>query len=290
MRLFRFLKYPVFQIDDKLWRCYSKLVLLLMCERKLIDKNSKIYINVDYTSKSDYFLILAASITIGTRAVPLYFSMRKYPKTAGNISLKKMEEAFIKGLRHILTKKYNYVIVADRGFGNQRFKTLCKEHGFNYVLRLKANINTEYKNKSKKLSAYKRIAELKDIYIKAWDSKERVIVRKKNKSLWWITSDISDASADDISAIYANRFKIEKCFQDQKSSGLCIEDSKIRKYDRFKRLLFCAAIAQLLTVFLGNIIHDDKHNIKKNFPLHLSLILAYSKLEDVQLKDYISIL
>ncbi len=37
--------------------------------------------------------------------------------------------------------------------------------------------------------------------------------------------------------IYEKRFKIEKLFQDNKSSGFNIEANKIKKYDRFKRML-----------------------------------------------------
>ena len=33
-----------------------------------------------------------------------------------------MESAFIKVLKHVLFKKFNYVIVADKGFGSDRFK------------------------------------------------------------------------------------------------------------------------------------------------------------------------
>ncbi len=52
---------------------------------------------------------------------------------------RKMEEAFIEGLRHVLSKQYRYVIVADPRFGNQRFANLCKENNFEYVLRIQSN-------------------------------------------------------------------------------------------------------------------------------------------------------
>ncbi len=55
----------------------------------------------------------------------------------------KMEEAFIKGLRHVLSKKYSYVIVADRGFGNNRFANLCKENNFDSNLAKNGKIRQE---------------------------------------------------------------------------------------------------------------------------------------------------
>jgi len=257
-----------------------------MKERAALDNGSKIFINVDHTSMEDYFLIMTGSITIGGRAVPLYFTMRNYPKKKGKLNQKKMEQAFIKGLRHVLSAKYQYVIVADRGFGNERFITLCKDYGFNYVIRSKSNLNVEYKNKPGKLGSYRKNSDLKSIYIKSWGRNERIIVHRKGAAIWWVISDLEGYSAKQIAEIYAERFKIEKCFQDQKSSGFDIENSKIRKYSRVKRLLFCISLSQMMLVFLGDTIKNKKHNIKKNFPLHTDLISAYSNLEGAQCASY----
>ena len=44
-----------------------------------------------------------------------------------------MEKAFLKGLKHALSKKYQDRIVADRGFGNERFLGACKEVGIDFL-------------------------------------------------------------------------------------------------------------------------------------------------------------
>lgn len=90
-------------------------------ERNLIRLGDRILIKVDYTTSTDHFLILTASIDFNGRSIPLFFTMRNYPKKRDQMDQKKMELAFIKGLKHILSKKYRYVIVADRGFGHERF-------------------------------------------------------------------------------------------------------------------------------------------------------------------------
>lgn len=77
-----------------------------------------------------------ARVDFGGGSVPLYFSMRSYPKRKGQSDQKTLERAFLKELRHLLSKKYSYTIVADRGFGNDRFAQLCHENGFNFVLRI----------------------------------------------------------------------------------------------------------------------------------------------------------
>ncbi len=283
IRLARFLKHSDFQVDDSLWRIYIKLLFGLMKERKALKLGSKINVYVDHTTMKKHFLIMEASVSIGGRAIPLYFTMRNYPKRKGTLDQKKMEEAFIKGLRHVLPKKYTYTIVADRGFGNDRFLSLCESNGFNYVIRLKSDRNVRHKNKDIKLSSIrKNNSDLRSIYICAWEKAVRVVVKRKNKSLWWVATDLNKLPPEKIAAIYSERFQIEKCFQDQKSAGFDIESSKIRKYDRFKRLLFCVSLSQLFLVFLGDCIHNEKHSIKKNFPLHIDLILASFKSGAVQ--------
>ena len=53
---------------------------------------------------------------------------------------------------------------------------------------------------------------------------------------------------------YAKRFRIEKLFQNLKSSGFDIEKSKIKKYDKFKKLLFLSCFAQSILVLIGKLL------------------------------------
>ena len=106
----RFVQDVNFQVDDSLFRKYVNVLFDALRERTKLNINDNIQINVDYTSIEDHFLILMASIKFGARAVPLYFSMRLYPKRKGQMDQKKMESSFIKALRHLLPKKYKYTI------------------------------------------------------------------------------------------------------------------------------------------------------------------------------------
>ncbi|GHU11037.1 hypothetical protein FACS189449_01670 [Alphaproteobacteria bacterium] len=142
-RVNRLLQDDDFQINDSLHRKYINLLFDSLHERGLLKVGDNILIKVDFTTDTDAFLILMASVDFGGRSVPLYFSMRSYPKRKGQSDQKKMEKAFLKQLRHLLSKKYTYTIVADRGFGNNRFADLCLENGFDYVLRKCDNLNIE---------------------------------------------------------------------------------------------------------------------------------------------------
>lgn len=97
-------------------------------------------------------------------------------------------------------------------------------------------------------------------YVFSWDKEVDFEVKTENDSTWFLFYSNKEFSA---SSIYQKRFSIEKCFQDQKSSGFNIEKTKIRKYDRFKRLYFTMCLAQLFMVILGEYVENKKHPLKK---------------------------
>jgi hypothetical protein len=268
-----------FQIDDLLWRCYLRMIFDFLREGGYIKTTQRIYIQVDFTSIEDDFLILFASIVFRGKSVPIYFTMRRYPKRKNMLNQVKMETAFIKGLSHCLSKKYQYVIVADRGFGNGRFIDTCEQNGFECILRLQGDLIVE-DGCAKKLNDIHYSTTLRSVFVPAWGREASIIVRKSRGSIWYLYSNISDISRDKVAAEYERRFKIEKMFQDLKSSGFNIEDTKIRKYDRFKRLLFCTCISQALMLFIGDILKHNHHAVKKTFPHTTLLISAFSSLQN----------
>lgn len=265
-----------FQIDDSMFRKYIKILFKALRERNMIRGRERIQINVDYTTKNNDFLILTSSIKFGNRAVPLYFSMRLYPKRKNQSDQKKMESSFIKALRHLLPKTYDYTIVADRGFGNQRFAKLCEDNGFDFVLRINENLKIERKGIVENLEKYKGKNKKFKTRVVSWNEEYSFEIRTKNETTWFLMMPLYSKSG---AKECEQRFSIEKCFQDQKSSGFEIEKCKIRKYDRFKRLYFLMCIAQLLIVIAGEYIETKNHPLKKTFPITADMISVFSKLD-----------
>ena len=266
-----------FQVDDTMWRCYIKLIFNFLLEGNYIKKEGKTYIQIDQTTIKDKFVILYASIVFRGKAVPIYFSIRLYPTRKKQLDLVKMERAFFVRLNHCLSKIYSYVIVADRGFGNARIARYCREFGFDYILRIKNDIRVG-ENGLSKLSEYKTSKSIKDIYIYAWKKRENIIIKKTEDAIWYIVSSLDLSERKTIIREYERRFKIEKCFFDQKSNGFNIEKLKITKYSRVKRMIFCICITQALVLFSGDVIKHNHHTIKKTFPETVDLILAFSPL------------
>lgn len=99
MKVYRLLSSKNFQVDDRLWRGYIRLFFKLI-NKIGFDKKEPLFINVDYTTDTDDFSILCASMRFQGQSIPLYFSLRKYQKRAGMHDQKKREEAFFRALRH----------------------------------------------------------------------------------------------------------------------------------------------------------------------------------------------
>jgi hypothetical protein len=269
MAIYRLLKDNTFQVDDSFWRNHINMIFDNLVEKQGLRPGDNIQINVDYTTINDDFLILAASINIAEeKDIMLYFTMRNYPKRKNQMNQKKMELAFFKGLKHVLSKKYSYTIVADCGFGNIRIMQICENLGLNYVLRINEDLRLEMEDG--------RVLNLKDFNglntrfrakSVAWGEEKNLEVKTANGNTWYLVTSLEN---QEVTWMYESRFKIEKLFQDLKSSGFNIEDTKIRKYDRMKRLTCLACISHALLVFLGAFI---KYCKKK---LHKSLGACYS--------------
>ena len=255
-----------FQIDDRFWRMHIGMVFSLVQEQQLFSPGDKIPIQVDFTSNKNHFLILSASIIVGNRAVPIYFTMRNYPKRKASYDHKKMELAFLKGLKHALSKRFSYIIIADRGFGNARFTQACQATGLDYIVRIQPHMHAEFRGQKGILADLFKKDAGQNFHLGPWDGPVQVCRHTHEGTKWYLVSNINDMSSEQYVCHYRNRFKIEKCFQDLKSSGFDLESSKIRKYDRYKKLLAICIVAHTLLVIAGYIIREKMPQLLKNSP------------------------
>jgi transposase len=182
--------------------------------------------------------------------------------------------------KHILSKKYSYVIVADRGFGNDRFLRLLEENDFKFLIRATPNMIVIDGDEEAVMSEICSNAKHFKVIIKRWSRNVDVFKCSNGKGDWHLLSNIEGLSSFDAELIYKNRFKIEKCFQDLKSSGFNIEQSKIKKYSKYKKLLAMVMVAHVLLVFLGHVITVKIPAFLKNSALMADVILAYFLLEE----------
>lgn len=275
-RVNRFLDSQYFQIDDNLFRCHKNFIFSALDEMNLISLDKPIFINIDFTTKQDKFLILSASIPFMNRGLPLFFSMRAYPKKAGILDQKKMELAFIKGLKHLLPKNYKYVIVADRGFCTQRFLRLCIENHFDFIIRTITNLNINFQGKKTNLKQVKKDKlDIHQVYIPSWQMNLRLITNQENDKIWKLFTSLKMEHKLIVSQ-YRHRFNIEKMFQDQKSSLFDIESTQIKKYSKFKKLYYIVTLAQSIMMLMGYFMEKKMPQIKKKYPLQSGIIYPLS--------------
>jgi len=277
--LYRFLKNEKFQIDEALWRCHIKMIFTLLKEHKIIKNADKIPIKIDFTTSEDNFLILCASVVVADKALPIFFTMRRYPVRKDMIDQKRMERAFLKCLKNFLSKKYNYIIVGDRGFGNERIVSYCKEFGYEYLLRINPTIKVKDEKREMMLNDLKGNNSL-ELKIISWKQNVKIITSEKDGKIWYLITNIPDINHAHAVDMYKKRFKIEKTFQDLKSSGFDIENLKIKKYERFKRMVFSSIVSYSLLILTGDFINKKVISLKKNSPTFLELISVYFKLPE----------
>ena len=285
IRLSRFLDSSEFELDNKLWRCHVKMVLKLLEEIGYFKNNRTLPINIDFTTKNDEFLILFAAIPFKGRAIPLYFSSRVYPKKAGMSDQKIMEQAHLRELSRLLPhENINPIIIADRGFGNVRFMKLCQEFKFNYIIRTKEDKYIKINNEKIKINSLeKKEYDFSKVKLMTEDYETRLIKTSGEdyENNWSIFTSLEKLSLKQVERRYYERFGIEKMFQDFKSSGFNIENSKIKNKCRFAKLLFCICQADTIQLFTGNWLEEAKEEeaieIKKKYQLHIELISEFFK-------------
>jgi hypothetical protein len=105
MAIYRLLSNTRFEIGDTLFRSYIKLIFALLEKRTKLKKSGKVYLQIDFTSERDHFLISVASVLFSGKTIPL---IRNYPKKKGQYDQKKMELAFMRALKHYLSNQYHY--------------------------------------------------------------------------------------------------------------------------------------------------------------------------------------
>ena len=94
-----------------------------------------------------------------------------------------MEEAFLLRLRHLLPKKFQYILVFDRGFGNLRILENLEKLGFNYVIRFKENTKIKLGIEEIKMSDLPKIADkYTNIQLKDEKFRNLIISVSKNKN------------------------------------------------------------------------------------------------------------
>lgn len=206
--------------------------------------------------------ICLSLVTQHGRATPLLW------KTVELSSLKDQRNSYEDELLHLLKeclpseRKVKVVLLADRGFGDAALYAELKEDlGFDFVIRFRRNVLIESANGVRK-RADEWLAEaggkeliMRNVKVTHKGQALAAFVAVKDSLMdepWFLASSLP-GSLRALVKFYGRRFTIEETFRDQKDPrfGWGFYDVQVTQPLRRDRLLFIAAIAQLLLTLTG---------------------------------------
>ena len=254
-------KHAIKQVDRllsnsgiKVWDWFAHWVAFVVATRK------EILVALDWTEfdKDGHATIALYLLSSHGRATPLIWKTVVKSKLKDRRS--EWELAVVNRLHEILPTGVDIMVLADRGFGDQRLFAYLDTIGWSYAIRFKQNITLTHEGKSKPAAewvpASGHAKMLCDVRITQNETAIGAVVLKHQKTMkeaWCIATNRADLGAAEIVQRYSRRFTIEETFRDIKDNhfGMGLSATNIRSADRRDRLLFISAIAQALLTQLG---------------------------------------
>ncbi len=236
------------------WAWFTQWVTFVVAARE------ELVVSLDWTEfeKDDHSTIALYLLTSHGRATPLIW------KTVKKSALKDRRSAHewevVERLQAILPESVKVTLLADRGFGDQKFFLDLDTLGWSYVIRFRQNIHVTHDGRT--LPAGEWVPRgghakmLRQAKITADETPIPAVVVKHQKGMkeaWCLATNRSDLGAADVVKLYAKRFTIEETFRDIKDNhfGMGLSATHIKSCERRDRLLLLAAIAQALLTLLG---------------------------------------
>lgn len=215
---------------------------------------------LDWTTEDSQHL-LVASVSVGRRAVPLYWRAYMDAELKKRMSL--YEREFVRALfAEVLcgVARRRFVLTADRWFADVDLLDLLDELGISYVIRTKASYHVRIDGRWRRLDS---LRWTKNQRRRAWgrvwytegDPRHLFLVQARARDkhgrwgIWHLVSN-RNLSAYAMAAEYARRFTCEEGFRDAKRL-LGFHDARISCLKAWARMFTLVAIAIAVLTNLG---------------------------------------
>ena len=254
-------KHAIKQVDRLLsnrgiviWQWFAQWVGFVLGERK------EILVALDWTEfdKDGHATIALYLVTSHGRATPLIW------KTIDKSKLKdrrgEYELEVVGRLHEVLPRDVDVMVLADRGFGDQKFFSWLDTIGWGYVIRFRQIITVTFEGTSKPAGDWMpssgQAKILRDVLFTKDKTPIAAVVLKHQKGMkeaWCLATNRAELGASEIVKRYSRRFTIEETFRDIKDNhfGMGLSATHIGSPERRDRLLFISAVAQALLTLLG---------------------------------------
>jgi len=200
--------------------------------------------------------LLVFSIPANGRSIPLL--AKSVAKKAGEGAMIRAENEGLEALRRICGQRSDVVVVADRGFGNQRWVPELTRLGFRFVQRVNSVFFADTEHYIGKLDEMdlRNLPSICDWGRGTLGEDQRMHGRlvsafdPEAKEPWFLFSDLDEDGCEQVVNIYRRRWWIETTFRDNKNRnwGLGLANVTLRDHRRYERL-FC--IVALAFIFLS---------------------------------------
>jgi len=227
----------------------------------VVGARKEIVVALDWTEfdADDHATLAAYLMTSHGRATPLMW--RTVTKSSLKEHRNEYEYDLIDRLHAALPQDVHIILLADRGFGDQKLYGFLEVLGWDFVIRFRGVITVENADGEARpahewVPATGRATKIVDARV----TRDRAVVgavvvvhAKHMKEPWCLATSLKERPASEIVKLYSKRFTIEETFRDTKDIhfGMGLSATHIRDADRRDRLLLLVAMAHTLLTLLG---------------------------------------
>lgn len=209
----------------------------------------KLVLIIDQTKANDTQQAVVVAVRAGGRSLPIAWWVKE---TEGAIGFAEQKAALEVALR-LLPADAKVVLMGDRFYGSPDLIAWCRQAGWDWRLRLKADLLVFEDGGESTLAQCFARGERRLVGVEL--TGRRVVTNvgmvheEGHPEPWFIA--MSDAPSTARTFDYGLRWGIEAMFSDFKSRGFGLEDSQLQRTDRMDRLILVMTLALYWAVSTG---------------------------------------
>lgn len=204
---------------------------------------------IDQSKANDTQQAIVVAVRVGGRSLPIAWRVKE---TEGAIGFSEQKLA-LETVLALLPEGAKVVLMGDRFYGSPDLIAWCRSKGWDWRLRLKADLLVfEDGGESTVVQCFVRGERmLTDVGLTAKRVRTNIgmVHEEGHPEPWFIA--MSDAPTTAKTFDYGLRWGIEAMFSDFKSRGFGLEDSQLQRVDRMDRLILIMALALYWAVSTG---------------------------------------
>ena len=209
----------------------------------------RVILIIDQSKANDTQQAIVVAVRVGGRSLPIAWRVKE---TEGAIGFSEQKLALETALA-LLPEDAKVVLMGDRFYGSPDLIAWCRAKGWDWRLRLKADLLVfEDGGESTVAQCFVRGERmLTDVGLTAKRVRTNIgmVHEDGHPEPWFIA--MSDAPTTAKTFDYGLRWGIEAMFSDFKSRGFGLEDSQLQRVDRMDRLILIMALALYWAVSTG---------------------------------------